>query len=78
MEGRGQRTIFESFKKRKSLSAITSRDHPYYPKITGAKRAIVDFNNQFFGWVGSDEDPEQKQMFEQQTQQEFNLKKGAW
>ena len=48
----------------------------FYPKITGVERAIVDFNNQFFSWVGARcEDPEQKQMFEQQTQQDFNSKK---
>ncbi|MDA9597056.1 UvrD-helicase domain-containing protein [Flavobacteriaceae bacterium] len=48
------------------------------PKNYRSREAVVDFNNQFFGWVGSLlEDPEQKQMFEQQTQQEFNDKKGG-
>ncbi len=48
------------------------------PKNYRSRKAIVDFNNQFFAWVGSKcEDPEQKQIFEQQTQQEFNPKKGG-
>lgn len=48
------------------------------PKNYRSREAIVDFNNQFFAWIGSvSEDPEQKQMFEQQTQQEFNNKKGG-
>ena len=48
------------------------------PKNHRSRKAIVDFNNKFFGWIGSRcEDPEQKQMFEQQTQQEFNLKNGG-
>jgi ATP-dependent exoDNAse (exonuclease V) beta subunit len=48
------------------------------PKNYRSREAIVDFNNQFFYWVGTGcKDPEQKQMFEQQTQQEFNDKKGG-
>jgi len=48
------------------------------PKNYRSREAIVDFNNQFFAWVGSlSNDPEQKQMFEHQTQQEFNDKKGG-
>ena len=48
------------------------------PKNYRSRDAIVDFNNQFFYWVGARcEDSEQKQMFEQQTQQEFNHKKGG-
>ena len=48
------------------------------PKNYRSREAVVDFNNQFFAWVGSVlEDPEQKQMFAQQTQQEFNHKKGG-
>jgi ATP-dependent exoDNAse (exonuclease V) beta subunit len=48
------------------------------PKNYRSREAVVDFNNQFFAWVGSVlEDPEQKQMFEEQTQQEFNDKKGG-
>jgi len=48
------------------------------PKNYRSRDAIVDFNNQFFYWVGvTCEDPEQKQMFEQQTQQQFNHKKGG-
>ena len=43
-----------------------------------SRSAIVDFNNQFFSWIGRlSEDPQQKQMFEHQTQQEFNDKKGG-
>ena len=48
------------------------------PKNYRSRDAIIDFNNQFFYWVGARfEDSEQKQMFEQQTQQEFNNKKGG-
>lgn len=48
------------------------------PKNYRSQEAIVDFNNQFFAWVGSmSEDPQQKQMFREQTQQEFNDKKGG-
>lgn len=48
------------------------------PKNYRSREAIVDFNNQFFAWVGARcEDPEQKKMFEQQTQQKFNQKKGG-
>jgi ATP-dependent exoDNAse (exonuclease V) beta subunit len=48
------------------------------PKNYRSREAIVDFNNQFFAWVGSTcQDSEQKQMFAQQTQQEFNHKKGG-
>ncbi|MGB2313469.1 MAG: UvrD-helicase domain-containing protein, partial [Flavobacteriaceae bacterium] len=48
------------------------------PKNYRSKEAIVDFNNQFFAWVGARcEDTEQKQMFEQDTHQEFNSKKGG-
>lgn len=48
------------------------------PKNYRSRKAIVDFNNQFFAWVGSIcEDIVQKQMFEQETQQEFNHKKGG-
>ena len=48
------------------------------PKNYRSCEAIVDFNNQFFAWVGARcKDPEQKQMFEQHTHQEFNSKKGG-
>ena len=48
------------------------------PKNYRSQDDIVDFNNQFFSWVGATiEDPEQKQLFEQQTQQDFNQKKGG-
>ncbi|MDB2520669.1 UvrD-helicase domain-containing protein [Flavobacteriaceae bacterium] len=48
------------------------------PKNYRSQEAIVDFNNRFFAWVGAlCQDPEQKEMFEQQTQQEFNDKKGG-
>ena len=48
------------------------------PKNYRSGSAIVDFNNQFFSWIGRlSEDPQQKQMFEHQTQQEFNDKKGG-
>ena len=48
------------------------------PKNYRSREAIVDFNNQFFAWVGARcEDYEQKQMFEQHTHQEFNSKKGG-
>ena len=48
------------------------------PKNYRSRSAIVDFNNQFFSWIGRlSEDPQQKQMFEHQTQQEFNDKKGG-
>ena len=48
------------------------------PKNYRSRVSIVDFNNQFFSLVGSTcQDPEQKQMFEKQTQQEFNQKKGG-
>ena len=48
------------------------------PKNYRSREAIVDFNNQFFAWVGARcEDSGQKQMFEQHTHQEFNSKKGG-
>ena len=48
------------------------------PKNYRSREAIVDFNNQFFAWVGARcEDSEQKQIFEQHTHQEFNSKKGG-
>ena len=77
MEGRGQRTIFESFEKESPFQQLLP-EITLLPKNHRSRRAIIDFNNKFFGWVGSRcEDPEQKQMFEQQTQQEFNLKNGG-
>jgi len=43
-----------------------------------SRKAIIDFNNQFFAWVASVlDDPEQKAIFEQQTQQQFNDKNGG-
>ena len=48
------------------------------PKNYRSQKAVIDFNNQFFGWVASVlEDPEQKEIFEQQTQQQFNDKNGG-
>lgn len=48
------------------------------PKNHRSRKAIVDFNNHFFAWLGSYlEDPQQKLMFERQTQQEFNDKVGG-
>ena len=44
-----------------------------------SREAIVDFNNQFFSWTATHlTDPNQQQLFEQQTQQLFNDKKGGF
>ena len=70
----------------KQFLSLLKKDTPFQlvpditllPKNYRSQKAIVDFNNQFFAWVGSvSEDSEQKQMFGQQTQQEFNDKEGG-
>jgi ATP-dependent exoDNAse (exonuclease V) beta subunit len=48
------------------------------PKNYRSKRAIVDFNNQFFAFVGSQIDsPEQRHMFVKESQQGLNEKEGG-
>ena len=48
------------------------------PKNYRSKRAIVDFNNQFFAFVGSQMDsPEQRHMFGKESQQRLNEKEGG-
>lgn len=74
----GDNEQFLSLLKRESPFQQLLPEITLLPKNHRSRRAIIDFNNKFFGWVGSRcEDPEQKQMFEQQTQQEFNLKNGG-
>ena len=48
------------------------------PKNYRSKKALVDFNNQFFAFVGSQiENTEQKKIFTEEAQQGFNLKEGG-
>ena len=48
------------------------------PKNFRSQKNIVDFNNRFFAFLGSNIDnPEQKRMFEIEAQQRFNQKEGG-
>tara|TARA_B100001250_G_C19816588_1_gene798747 strand:+ start:806 stop:3952 length:3147 start_codon:yes stop_codon:yes gene_type:complete len=74
----GDNEQFLSLLKKESPFQELLPDITLLPKNYRSREAIVDFNNQFFSWIGATcKDPEQKQMFEQQTQQEFNRKKGG-
>ena len=74
----GDNEQFLSLLKKESPFPQLLPDITLLPKNYRSREAIVDFNNQFFYLVGARcKAPEQKQMFEQQTQQEFNDKKGG-